>query len=113
MKTIIAGSRTINDLELLKTVINESNFTITEVICGNAKGVDLLGKKWAGDHSIPVRLFPPKWDELGKKAGIIRNIDMAEHADALIAIWDGKSRGTKHMIDTAKKKNLKVYVHIV
>lgn len=112
MKTIIAGSRTITDLRLIELVIEQSQFNITEVVCGGARGVDELGRKWAGNgNKIPVKLFPAQWDTFGKSAGYKRNVQMAEYADALIAIWDGESKGTKHMIDIAHKHNLRVYIH--
>lgn len=112
MKTIIAGSRTINDLRLLEQVICNSKFDITEVVCGGARGVDNLGRKWSGNgNRIPLKLFPAKWDEFGKSAEYKRNVQMAEYADALIAIWDGASKGIKHMIDIAKREGLNVYVH--
>jgi|SRR3990167_2258570 len=111
MKTIIAGSRTIIDLELLEKAIELSCFEITEVFSGCASGVDTLGENWAIKNNISIRKFPADWDKHGKKAGILRNIQMGDEADALIAIWDGVSRGTKHMIDYATKKNLKVYVY--
>jgi len=114
MKTIIAGSRTITDLRLLEKVIEESSFNITEVVCGGARGVDDLGRKWAGNGNIiPVKMFPAKWDEYGKSAGYRRNVEMANYADALIAIWDGSSKGTKHMIDIAKKQGLKIFIHVI
>ena len=112
MKTIIAGSRNITDLRLLKRVIKNSGFKITEVVCGGARGVDDLGRKWAENRNrIPVKMFPAKWDEFGKSAGYRRNVEMANYSEALIALWDGVSRGTKHMIDIAIKHDLKVYVH--
>lgn len=111
MKTIIAGSRTITDLRLLEQTIEESGFVITEVICGGARGVDDLGRKWAGNgNRIPVKMFPAKWDVFGKSAGYKRNIEMVEYGEALIALWDGHSLGTKHMIDVATSKGLKVYI---
>ena len=110
MKTIIAGSRTITDMNLLKEAIRESGFNITEVVCGGARGVDELGRQWAG--KIPVKPFPAKWNEFGKGAGYIRNVEMADYADALILLWDGKSKGSKHMLDIATKKDLKIYLHI-
>ena len=74
------------------------------------RGVDSMGEEWAKSKSIPVRRFPADWDGLGKAAGFIRNAEMADYADALIAVWDGKSRGTANMIEVAKKKGLKVHV---
>ena len=110
MKTIIAGSRDIDDMKLLESAIAESKMDITIVVCGEARGVDWLGKEWAISHNIPVHSFPANWSLHGKSAGFIRNTEMAENADALIAVWDGESRGTKMMIDIAKKKGLKVFV---
>lgn len=116
MKIIIAGSRTIGNInsviEAIKA-IKASNFHLTEVICGNARGVDTIAKVWAAGNGIPVYDFPADWKTYGKAAGPIRNQQMASYADALIAIWDGKSRGTKHMIETAQKKGLKVYIHLI
>ncbi len=115
MKIIIAGSRDI-------TSVNEVGFACfksglfaeaTEIISGGAKGVDSLGEVIANMCGLPVKQFIPDWTKYGKKAGFLRNIEMAEYADALIAVWDGNSRGTQHMIDIAKAKGLKVFVHIV
>ena len=111
MKTIIAGSRTITSIDTIKKSIKISGFEISEVVCGGANGVDLLGKQWADSMNIPVRLFPADWHSYGKSAGAIRNAQMGEYADALIAVWDGKSRGTKNMIDVANRKGLAVFVY--
>jgi hypothetical protein len=112
MKTIIAGSRSIEELGVVIDAIRASGFEITEVVSGGAKGPDSTGA-WLAEAmlGVPVRWFIPDWDKLGKSAGIIRNNQMAEYADALIAIWDGKSRGTAHMIKIATYLGLKVYVH--
>lgn len=113
MRTIIAGSRDILDYQFLLNAIDECGWTPTTVISGAARGVDKLGEDWAHDHQVPCELYPANWSKYGKSAGPIRNIQMAENAEALIALWDGKSRGTKHMIDTAKSKNLKVFVKLI
>ncbi len=113
MRTIIAGSRGITDSKVVEDAVISSGFSPTEVLCGTARGVDLLGKVLANQMGIPVKDYPADWDVDGRGAGYKRNIVMADNADALIAVWDGKSRGTKHMIDTANKKGLKVYVHIL
>ena len=110
MKVIIAGSRTITDYSIVKKAIEESGFKITEVVCGGAKGVDLLGRDWAFFNVIPVTDFIAKWDLHGKRAGYIRNAEMVKYADALIAVWDGASKGTKHTIDLAIKNGLDYYV---
>ena len=77
---------------------------------GHASGADSLGEKFAADHNLQCELYPADWDKHGKAAGPIRNAEMAEVADALIAFWDGQSRGTKSMIDLARKKGLQVAI---
>ena len=85
------------------------NIEYSEIVSGCARGADTLGKKYANDHNIPVKKFPAEWNKYGRSAGYIRNTEMADYADILVAFWDGKSLGTKHMIDTATKKGLIVY----
>jgi hypothetical protein len=111
MKTIIAGSRQITNYQTLLNALKENPFPITEVVSGHAKGVDTLGEQYGKTNNIPVIIFPANWGQFGKQAGIMRNLQMAEYAEALIAIWDGTSKGTKHMIDVAKRKGLKVYIY--
>lgn len=110
MRVIIAGTRTITDYEAVCQAIRSSGFEITEVVSGHAQGVDRLGELWAHKHGLEVKLFKPQWDIQGKVAGPIRNRQMAEYAEALIAVWDSKSLGTKNMIDTAKRLGLKIFV---
>lgn len=112
MKTIIAGGRDINDYQLVLDAIKESQFAISTVVCGGAKGVDSLGERYATEMNLHLNMFIPDWDTHGRAAGPIRNRKMAENAEALIAIWDGKSRGTKNMIETARKLGLLVYVKL-
>jgi hypothetical protein len=100
MKVIIAGSRHMpfSMFHLIDEAVKKSNFQVTEVVCGLARGADMFGGKWAVNNSIPVKTFPADWDTHGKAAGPIRNQQMAEYADALIVfIWDG-SRGSKDML---------------
>lgn len=110
MKVIIAGSRTIKDEALVLQAITESGFLITEVVYGGAKGPDTIGKFWAIRNNIPISWFLADWKTHGKAAGPIRNEAMARHADALIAVWDGVSTGTKHMIEAAKRRGLKIHI---
>lgn len=114
LPTIVAGSRSITDKETVEMAIDVAPFSISKLISGNAKGVDQIAERWANDNDIPVDKFPvtnEDYDEHGKYAPIQRNETMVEHADALIAVWDGKSTGTKHIIEYAEKHNLKVFVH--
>ena len=102
MKVIVAGSRTLKDYNLLKTTLDRKKDMIDEIVCGEARGADILGKRWAIENNIPVKSFAAEWNIYGKAAGPIRNKQMAIYADYLIAFWDGKSRGTKNMINEMK-----------
>lgn len=108
MKTIIAGSRGINDYDLLCMIIKWRDKPITEVVSGGAYGVDKMGEEWAYENKVPVKCFYPDWS-IGKSAGPIRNRKMADYAEALIALWDGHSRGTANMIHEANKRGLDVW----
>lgn len=109
MKVIIAGSRDISDRDLVEIGVNFSGFDITEVVSGGARGVDYLGEQWANEHGIPITKFRPNW-KMGKLAGKFRNIEMAQYAHALIAVWDGMSPGTAHMIAYMMMINKPVYI---
>ncbi len=111
MKLIIAGSRTIHLSEdQICAILNTANIPeVTEVVCGMAFGIDTSGKEWADNYSIPVAPFPANWDKHGKAAGHIRNAEMAQHAEALLLIWDGESRGSKNMKETMLKLGKPVY----
>jgi len=115
MKVIIAGGRGFNDLEKLSnfcdTILSNIEEDI-EIVSGTANGADKLGEKYAKEKGYAIKQFPADWDAHGKSAGYIRNAEMAKYADALIAFWDGKSKGTKHMIDLAKYYKLKVKIII-
>ena len=114
-KVIIAGSRGFSNYKLLKEKCNrflrekrkECNIII---VSGGARGADALGEKYAKDEGFSLEIYPAQWKKFGKAAGFRRNEQMAEVADALIAFWDGKSHGTKHMIDIMNEKNLLVKV---
>lgn len=105
MKVIIAGSRNITDYNMIEQIINKSKFNITEVVCGCAIGVDRVGQQWAKNNSIKIEEMPANWNRHGRAAGPIRNSEMAKYADAAIIIWDGKSPGSKNMIDQMKRLN--------
>ena len=114
-KVIIAGSRGFSNYKLLREQCNKflrekrktSNII---VVSGHARGADFYGEKYAQDEGFDLEIYPAQWDKFGKRAGYRRNEQMAEVADALIAFWDGSSRGTKHMIDIMNEKNLLVRV---
>ena len=134
LRVIIAGGRSFDDYQKLKT---ESLKAITSIIknatgqdktkkelitiiSGCANGADKLGERFATECQLNIKAFPANWDRYGRRAGYMRNVEMAEYAigkenneayGALIAFWDGQSKGTKHMIDTAKK--MKIETHII
>jgi hypothetical protein len=113
MRTIIAGSRDgIKRIDLDKA-LQECGWTPTVVISGMARGADTLGEDWANENGIPIEQYPADWASYGKSAGFIRNKEMANHAEALIALWDGESRGTRHMVACATVAGLLIHVHIV
>ena len=105
MRVIVAGSRTITDYAVVIEAIRLSGFNISTLISGKARGVDTLGERYAKEHGIPIEEYPALWNTYGKSAGYRRNVQMAEVADALIAITNG-SIGTQHMIDIATAKGL-------
>lgn len=138
MKVIITGSRNITDYKYVEDAMFKSNAykLVTEVVSGGARGVDSLAIDWAKKHKVKYTVKKADWnnlkapgaevvidendksDNLGyryynRRAGIQRNEEMGRYADALVAIWDSKSRGTKHMIDYMKSLGKKVYVYIV
>ena len=119
-RIIIAGGRKFNDYKLLKNKVDfylsdlvNKNYII-EIVTGKATGADSLGEKYALEKEYKIAEFPPDWNKYGKRAGYIRNAEMARYASkengALIAFWDTKSKGTKHMIDLAKEKNLAIRI---
>ena len=112
-RVIIAGGRDFDDYEAMKRSMDILLKNITDdivIVCGMAKGADRLGERYAKENGYKIRYFPAEWDMDGKSAGFKRNVKMAENADALVAFWDGKSRGTQHMIKTARDKGLSVRV---
>lgn len=112
IRVIIAGGRDFNNYALLeeKCDFYLKNQNKIEIVCGLAKGADLLGKRYGRERGYLVTDFPADWNKNGKGAGPIRNQQMADYATHLIAFWDQKSRGTKDMIDRATDKGLTVRV---
>lgn len=111
-RIIIAGGRDFEDYELMKRVCDEliKLPTGVEIISGGARGADKLAERYAKERNIRNKVVKADWDRYGKSAGYKRNLEMASFADVLIAFWDGKSRGTMHMINIAKERGLGVTV---
>ena len=98
----------------------DDEFPIDLVIHGGAAGPDTISGIWADSLDKPVKVFRAKWQEHGRKAGIFRNIEMLDYlklqtdpndSPCVIAFWDGKSKGTKHTIDTARKRGIPTRVY--
>ena len=115
IKIVIAGCRNYNNYEEAKTYIdlcisNIRNGNKIIILSGGASGADKLGERYAKENGFEVELYPADWNNYGKSAGPRRNKLMAENCDCVICFWDGKSRGTKSMIEYAKtlEKELRV-----
>ena len=112
MKVIIAGGREFSNFQLMFEKCEEilKEIEDVEIVSGTARGADKMGEHYASLKKFDVKKFPADWNKYGKAAGYVRNKEMAEYADMLIAFWDGKSSGTKSMIDLATERNLEVFV---
>lgn len=127
LRIIIAGGRDFTDYDFLKQTMKEyfvslmsrgynvskDSFTI---VSGTARGADKLGEQFALENGLKLVRFPANWDIYGKRAGYIRNKEMAKFAaggdphGVLFAFWDGESKGTKHMIDLAGEYGVVVHI---
>jgi hypothetical protein len=117
-KVIIAGSRDFCSEEHYKLLEAQMDQLVLsfglpdEIVSGGARGADKLGERYASENGIGINRFVPDWDGLGKRAGFVRNQDMGNYADTLVAFWDGHSKGTRHMIEFAHKRGLDVILII-
>jgi len=114
-RVIIAGGRKFSDYELLEyRVIGLLDAYMDdlklEIVSGGARGADKLGERFANEHNIPVKLFQADWGTYGHGAGPVRNQEMADYADVLVAFWDGESTGTNDMIMRAMHSGLDLHV---
>ena len=115
-RIIICGSRDFDNKPLCFDTLDKilPLYGETEIISGHAKGADIFGEEYAQMHSIKLSVFKPDWAKYGRGAGPIRNREMLKYASGrtpvIIAFWDGKSKGTKNMIDQANKAGAVVHV---
>lgn len=115
MKLIIAGGRDFVNTQVMITVLMDlvekgKIDPNPELVCGMARGADMLAYSLWANHNMTIHKFPADWNKHGKSAGYIRNADMGNFADVLVAFWDGKSRGTKHMIEYMQKLGKPVHI---
>lgn len=120
MKIVIAGSRSIGLVnrvyryELTYPYLELYRPLYTEIVSGVcSRGADQAGEAYARYRGIPIKQFPADWDRYHKAAGYRRNAQMAEYADMLIALWDGRSNGTRHMINLMFKLRKPTNIHII
>jgi hypothetical protein len=114
-RLIIAGGRDfVNQnlaFEKIDYLIGDNDKSQIVIVCGMARGADTLGLHYAEHNDLEILKFHAKWDVYGKRAGYMRNEEMAKNADGLLAFWDGSSRGTMHMINLARQYKLQVAIY--
>ncbi len=110
MKTIVAGSRSIQTRWPVLQAMSEAPWEITSVVSGGARGVDTFAIEIAEELMLPCEIYLANWAKYGRGAGHRRNMLMAQNAEALVAVWEGDSPGTRNMIKTAELLKLKIHV---
>ena len=117
MKVVVCGSRNYEKYDEAKTYIEKCIQQTGEnkvvILSGGCHGADMLGEKYAKEEGYIIKRISPEWNKYGKAAGIVRNKIMAEEADLVICFWNGKSKGTKAMINYTKKLNKPIFINII
>jgi hypothetical protein len=109
----ITGSREITKYALVAEAVKKSGFVITKIISGGARGVDTLAEVYANVNEIEFQEYPANWKLYKKRAGHLRNIEMADIAEAAIIIWNGKSTGTADYIELIDARDKPKHLRIV
>ena len=107
MRVAVIGSRGLQ-VNHLEDYLPEG---VTEIVSGGARGIDACAKDYALRHGLKLTEFLPEYEKYGRGAPLRRNITIIEYADFVLAFWDGRSRGTKYVIDNCKKRNIPVAVY--
>ena len=115
MKIVVAGSRDYTNyeeaVEFIEQCIQElAVFNDIIILSGGCRGADMLGERYANEYGYKTEEFPAQWDKFGEAAGIIRNKEMADNPDAIICFLDGKSKGTKALIDYTRASNKTLFI---
>lgn len=108
MKLAIVGSRGIN-LKDLGDYLPEG---VDEIVSGGARGVDTAAREYAKAHGIKLTEFLPDYETYGRRAPLVRNLEIIDYADEVYAFWDRKSHGTKYVIQNCKLRGKRVTVHV-
>ena len=114
-RLVVAGGRDFKDYPLMCKFLDsmlraKAKTHAIVIVCGMARGADKLGEKYAYERGYQVQPHPANWEEHGKRAGYLRNEEMAKNSDATVAFWDGVSVGTKHMINITIKNGNRAVV---
>ncbi len=102
-KIAVGGSRSIESYELVRSVLDCLLVPGDVVLSGNAPGADRLGEKYAQEHGLEYKIIPSEWEKHGLKATMMRNAVLLKAADCIILFWDGKSEGSKHMLEISRR----------
>jgi hypothetical protein len=103
IKIGVVGSRSFNDYKLVKDTLDPYKGKVWLIVSGGARGADSLGEKWANENWVKTLIHRPDWDKHGKAAGFIRNKQIVDDSDLIIAFWDSLSKGTEHTIRIARE----------
>lgn len=108
MKVAVIGSRGFDDYDLVKETLSDLNITL--LVSGGARGADSLGERYAKENGIETLIFKPDWKKHGPAAGPLRNTDIVNNSEMVVAFWDGESRGTQDSMKKAEQQGKKVLV---
>lgn len=113
MNVAIVGGRDFDDYEQFKSCVNGEKIKFKSIISGGARGVDTLAERYAKEIGVPLKIYWPDWTKHGKAAGPIRNRQIIENSDCVVAFWDEKSPGTRSSLKIAEelKKQLTIFVY--
>ena len=110
----VVGSRTFEDYDKMKSILDVFvGIHLEKDICivsGGAKGADSLGEEYARKNNLEFLCFMPEWGKYGKVAAFLRNKDIVKASDRVVAFWNGKSAGTKHTLDEARRSDIPSYI---
>jgi len=109
MKLLIVGSRSVTEFDLSQYISSD----VDTIISGGAGGVDTIAEQYADAHRLSKYILRPRYDLYGRAAPIKRNEKMVDMADAVLVIWDGRSKGTQHTLKYTEKTDKPITLVVV